>query len=109
MSRIKKGMMELEETKRINRELTKILQQHEHIAHQDNRHFQPVNSNTVLPCRSVQKSKSRTVLLLSIDGYTSPIGICRIVYILKFRTTTTTAAQPKSFVSHQTDGRQPIT
>ncbi len=51
MSKIKKGMMELEETKRINKELIKILQEQEQIIHQDTerhqqtiRQYQSVNS-----------------------------------------------------------------
>jgi hypothetical protein len=43
MSKIKKGMMELEETKRINKELFKIFQEQEQILQQDNeRHQQPI-------------------------------------------------------------------
>jgi len=47
MNKIKKGMIELEEIKRINKELFKIIQEHEQILHQDNerhRQYQSVNS-----------------------------------------------------------------
>jgi polyhydroxyalkanoate synthesis regulator phasin len=54
MSKIKKGMMELEETKRINKELFKIFQEQEQILHQDNerhqqtiRQYQSVNSKFI--------------------------------------------------------------
>ncbi|CAF0937755.1 unnamed protein product [Adineta steineri] len=40
MNKIKKGMMELEETKRINKELIKIFQEHEQLIHQDNSRYQ---------------------------------------------------------------------
>ncbi len=43
MNKIKKGMIELEETKRINKELIKIFQEQEQILHQDNeRHQQTI-------------------------------------------------------------------
>jgi hypothetical protein len=49
MSKIKKGMIELEEIKRINKELIKIFQEQEQILHQDNerhRQYQSVNSKS---------------------------------------------------------------
>ena len=42
MNKIKKGMTELEETKRINKELVKIFHEYEQIHPQDARHYQPV-------------------------------------------------------------------
>jgi hypothetical protein len=49
MNKIKKGMIELEETKRINKELLKIYQEQEQIIHQDNhRQYQSVNFNIIL-------------------------------------------------------------
>jgi hypothetical protein len=54
MNKIKKGMIELEETKRINKELIKIFQEQEQILHQDNerhqqtiRQYQSVNSKFI--------------------------------------------------------------
>ncbi|CAF0723900.1 unnamed protein product [Adineta ricciae] len=54
MNKIKKGMTELEETKRINKELVKIFHEHEQIHHQDARHYQP----TTLPVRPASVASS---------------------------------------------------
>lgn len=49
MNKIKKGMIELEETKRINKELIKIFQEQEQILHQDNqRHRQYQSASFIL-------------------------------------------------------------
>ncbi|CAF4111121.1 unnamed protein product [Adineta steineri] len=63
MNKIKKGMMELEETKRINKELIKIFQEHEQLIHQDNsRYQQPIRQyqsvNTQMRPSSVASSTS---------------------------------------------------
>ncbi|CAF3409614.1 unnamed protein product [Rotaria sp. Silwood1] len=63
MNKIKKGMMELEETKRINKELLKIFQGQEQLSHQNHeRHQQtiPQNQATISPARpsSVASSTS---------------------------------------------------
>lgn len=47
MSKIKKGMIELEETKRINKELLKIFQEQEQIIHQDNERYESVSLKIV--------------------------------------------------------------
>ncbi|CAF3414382.1 unnamed protein product [Rotaria sp. Silwood1] len=63
MNKIKKGMMELEETKRINKELLKIFQGQEQLSHQNHeRHQQTIRQyqSTISPARpsSVASSTS---------------------------------------------------
>ncbi|UJR21344.1 hypothetical protein I4U23_024437 [Adineta vaga] len=47
MNKIKKGMMELDETKRINKELSKIFQENEQMNHQDTRQYLPARPASV--------------------------------------------------------------
>ena len=47
MNKIKKGMIDLEETKRINKELIKIYQEQEQINHQDNEQINSRHQQTI--------------------------------------------------------------
>ncbi|CAF1088457.1 unnamed protein product [Rotaria sordida] len=66
MNKIKKGMMELEETKRINKELLNIFQGHEQFIHQDHERYQQnirQYQSTISPARpsSVASSTSLNI------------------------------------------------
>ncbi len=66
MNKIKKGMMELEEIKRINKELFKIFQEQEQILHQDNRQYvrpSSVASSTSLNFGSRQPINSKSMVM----------------------------------------------
>src|SRR5689334_12029979 len=97
MNKIKKGMIELEETKRINKELLKIFQEQEQFTLQANkhpngpihdhqqamRHYREVNSFINL------KDFNSTSIL---DNVTSTTVIRSFVDFTQFRTATTTSS-----------------
>ena len=92
-------MIELEETKRINRELVKIIQGQEQIAQQDHRHFQPVD---IRYTRRRGRSQIHGGSAPLLDHPTSPLRIGCLVHLVELRSTTTSApGQPQPSFDHQ--------
>ncbi len=68
MSKIKKGMIDLEETKRINKELVKIYQEQEQIIHQDNlRQYQSVRPSSVASSTSLNFGRQQMIITPSTN------------------------------------------
>lgn len=95
MHKIKKGMLELEELKRINRELTKIYQgqeqSHPHDHEQINTRYQAINRT--YPSVRRQSNVSTTSMcrfLFPAERCNSATFVRRVVGIVEFRNTTTT-------------------
>ena len=87
MNQIKTRMMELDETKRISKELIKIFQEHEHQNHEKYR-------QNVYQYRSVNSNLSNRNYFLFLDNFTSSTtNLSSIVDFIKFYISTTTVSK----------------